>query len=216
MTLEIDCTTRTKQKSTLSVETLYRTRVRILGPTLVPSDNSIVRTVYSYSEALEPSSKCSIEVHSDGHSLTCGEACPRFQESPLMRICFRTTVAAVYWNCPNSTYRWLENVADKWTEYCPLPTEVVRTQGLSRTPKVAKTSSHDESPRTWVGPYWVSSAPHAAAVDARWSFLVECVCCWPNLSESRPIKSATDNVLFCRTRSQSISEVIADALAHSG
>ena len=45
MTLEIDCTTRTKQKSTLSVETLYRTRVRMLGPTLVPSDNSIVRTV---------------------------------------------------------------------------------------------------------------------------------------------------------------------------
>ena len=45
MTLEIDCTTRTKQKSTLSVDTLYRTRVRMLGPTLVPSDNSIVRTV---------------------------------------------------------------------------------------------------------------------------------------------------------------------------
>ena len=37
--------TRTKQKSTLSVDTLYRTRVRMLGPTLVPSVNSIVRTV---------------------------------------------------------------------------------------------------------------------------------------------------------------------------
>ena len=45
MTSEIDCTTRTKQKSTLSVDTLYRTRVRMLGPTLVPSVNSIVRTV---------------------------------------------------------------------------------------------------------------------------------------------------------------------------
>ena len=45
MTLEIDCTTRTKQRSTLSVENLYRTRVRMLGPTLVPSVNSIVRTV---------------------------------------------------------------------------------------------------------------------------------------------------------------------------
>ena len=45
MTLEIDCTTRTKQKSTLSVKTLNRTRVRMLGPTLVPSVNSIVCTV---------------------------------------------------------------------------------------------------------------------------------------------------------------------------
>ena len=45
MTSEIDCTTRTKQKSTLSVDTLYRTRVRMLGPTLVPSVNSIVRTI---------------------------------------------------------------------------------------------------------------------------------------------------------------------------
>ena len=45
MTLEIDCTTRTEQKSTLSVETLYRTRVQKLVPTLVPSVNSIVRTV---------------------------------------------------------------------------------------------------------------------------------------------------------------------------
>ena len=46
MTSEISIvTTRTKQKSTLSVDTLYRTRVRMLGPTLVPSVNSIVRTV---------------------------------------------------------------------------------------------------------------------------------------------------------------------------
>ena len=45
MTLEIDCTMRAKQKSTLSVKTLYRTRVRMLGPTLVPSVNSIVCTV---------------------------------------------------------------------------------------------------------------------------------------------------------------------------
>ena len=44
MTLEIDCTMRTKQKSTLSVESLCRTRVWMLGPTLVPSVNSLVRT----------------------------------------------------------------------------------------------------------------------------------------------------------------------------
>ena len=44
-TLEIDCTMRTKQKSTLSVENLCQTRVRMLRPMLVPSVNSLVHTV---------------------------------------------------------------------------------------------------------------------------------------------------------------------------
>ena len=48
MTLEIDCTTRTKQKSTLSVESLYQTRVWMLGPTLDCQQHSMHR--YSYLE----------------------------------------------------------------------------------------------------------------------------------------------------------------------
>ena len=59
MTSEIDCTTRTKQKSTLSVDTLYRTQVRMLGPTLVPSVNSTVRTVIVTRKLPESSSNSS-------------------------------------------------------------------------------------------------------------------------------------------------------------
>ena len=60
MTSEIDCTTRTKQKSTLNVDTLYRTRVRMLGQLNACTkcqQHSTHR--YSYKEAPESSSNSS-------------------------------------------------------------------------------------------------------------------------------------------------------------
>ena len=75
MTLEIDCTTRTKQKSTLSVESLYRTRVRMLGPTLVPTVNSTVLLPGS-SRLPESSSNSSSMRGALGDQ---GSPCPRFR-----------------------------------------------------------------------------------------------------------------------------------------
>ena len=62
MTLEIGCTTHTKQKSTLFVKTLCRMRVQMLGPTLVPSVNSIVRIVI-VTWKLQSLSAAACEVH---------------------------------------------------------------------------------------------------------------------------------------------------------
>ena len=100
MTLEIDCTTRMKQICTLSVETLYRTRVRKLGPMLVPSVNSIVRIVtVTWKLQSLAATAAAREVHWETQYDPLAHVHGEAHHAHAFRsgiICFRTTVAAVF------------------------------------------------------------------------------------------------------------------------
>ena len=71
MTLEIDCTTRTKQKSTLSItESLYQMQVQMLGPTLDCQQRSTHHYSYLEEQQQQQHARCTGRP-SKAYSPTC-------------------------------------------------------------------------------------------------------------------------------------------------